>query len=181
MKFAFLIILIGLIATFLGSLIISIVTRQWPKVQDITQYWKLLLAYAVLNAAGLGLHNLSSELTGLTLIQVVKSALPLLTLIVSIWLEGITYSYKLVLTTILLVIGSVIALLHNPSFGWLGFLTAITSLVCQAFELVFLSIILQKSTLSTLGVALLTSLMGAFFVAGPFWAFEYQNGMVLSI
>lgn len=175
MKFAFFLILIGLLSTFLGSVLCYVVTRRRLNLEQLSKYWRLLLLFSVLHAAGLSLSNLASEVSGLTLGQIVKSALPLVTLLASWRFEGTIFSRKMIVVTSLLVIAALLALYKNPEFEIWGFLAALGSLVCQTFETIVVSVILKKTSFSILDLALTTSVPSAMLVIVPFYAWELDG------
>ena len=174
MKFAVFLILIGLISTFLGSLIFAIITNAGVPLPEISKYWRLLLLFSVLHAGGLTLQNVSSQTTGLTLNQIVKSATPLITLILSWQIEGEKFTIHIVIVTSFMVFSAFLALFHNPEFGTWGFLAAVGSLLLQSLETVVLSILLKKTNFSALSIALTTSIPSAMMVAIPFAIFEFE-------
>lgn len=177
MKFAFFLILIGLLSTFLGSLLCFILTKRQLNLENLSKYWRLLLLFSALHAIGLSLSNLSSEVSGLTLGQIVKSALPLVTLLASWKLEGTLFSRKMVVVTSFLVLSALLALYKNPEFEFWGFLCAVGSLICQTFETIVVSQILKKTSFSVLDLALTTSVPSAMLVVIPFYALELEGVM----
>jgi solute carrier family 35 protein E4 len=175
MKFAFFLILIGLLSTFLGSLLCFLLTGRSIDFSQVSKYWRMLLLFSFLHALGLSFNNLSSQVSGLTLNQIVKSALPLVTLLASWHFEGQVFTKRMIIITSFLVLAALLALYKNPEFGIWGFLCAIGSLFCQTFETIVISMLLKRTTFTVLDIALTTSIPSAMMVIIPFYVFEFEG------
>jgi hypothetical protein len=135
----------------------------------------MLALFSLLHAAGLSFSNLSSQVSGLTLNQIVKSALPLVTLLASWKFEGQVFSKRMIIVTSFLVFAASLALYKNPEFGFVGFICAVGALLCQTFETIVISMILKRTNLSGLDIALATSIPSAMMVVIPFYVFEFEG------
>jgi len=175
MKFAFFLILLGLLSTFLGSLLCFILTRRSLDLPQLSKYWRMLLLFSFLHALGLSLSNLSSQTSGLTLNQIVRSALPLVTLLASWYFDGQVFTKRMIVVTSFLVVAALLALYKNPEFEILGFLCALGALLCQTFETIVVSMLLKRTSFSVLDIALTTSIPSASMVVIPFYLFELDG------
>jgi len=175
MKFAFFLILLGLFSTFLGSLLCFLLTRRTLDLVQVSKYWRMLLLFSFLHALGLSLSNLSSQTSGLTLNQIVRSALPLVTLLASWYFEGQVFTKRMIVATSFLVLAALLALYKNPEFGAVGFLCAVGALLCQTFETIVISMLLKRTSFSVLDIALTTSIPSASMVVIPFYLFELDG------
>lgn len=175
MKFAFFLILIGLLSTFLGSVLCFVISGRKLDLTQVSKYWRMLLLFSFLHALGLSFNNLSSQVSGLTLNQIVRSALPLVTLLASWYFEGQVFTKKMIMVTSFLVVAALLALYKNPEFGIIGFLCSIGALFCQTFETIVVSMLLRRTTFSAIDVALMTSIPSAMMVVIPFYVFELDG------
>lgn len=175
MKFAFFLILIGLFSTFLGSVLCYIISGRTMDLSQVSKYWRMLLLFSFLHALGLSFNNLSSQMSGLTLNQIVRSALPMITLLASWYFEGQVFTKRMIMITSFLVFAALLALYKNPEFGALGFICSIGALLCQTFETIVVSMLLKRTTLSVIDIALTTSIPSASMVVIPFYIFEYEG------
>lgn len=175
MRFAFFLILIGLLSTFLGSLLCFLLTGRTIDTSQVSKYWRMLLLFSFLHALGLSFSNLSSQSAGLTLNQIVKSALPLVTLIASWYFEGQEFTKRMIWVTTFLVFSALLALYKNPEFGLWGFFCAIGALLCQTFETIVVSMLLKRTSFTVLDLALITSIPSAMMVSIPFYVFEFEG------
>lgn len=133
------------------------------------------MLFSFLHALGLSFNNLSSQVSGLTLNQIVRSALPMITLLASWYFEGQVFTKRMILITSFLVLAALLALYKNPEFGVIGFICAVGALLCQTFETIVVSMLLRRTTLSVIDIALTTSIPSASMVVIPFYIFEFDG------
>lgn len=175
MKFAFFLILIGLFSTFLGSVLCFIIAGRTLDLAQVSKYWRMLLLFSFLHALGLSFNNLSSQVSGLTLNQIVRSALPMVTLLASWYFEGQVFTRRMIIVTSFLVLAALLALYKNPEFGVIGFFCAVGALICQCFETIVVSMLLRRTSFTVIDIALTTSIPSAMMVVVPFYIFEFDG------
>lgn len=152
-----------------------VATSRKIDLAQVSKYWRILLLFSFLHALGLSFNNLSSQVSGLTLNQIVRSALPLATLVASWYFEGKNFSKGMVLITSFLVVSASLAIFKNPEFSAVGFLCALGALICQTLETIVVSLLLRKTSFSVIDIALTTSIPSAAMVVIPFYIFEFDG------
>jgi len=101
----------------------------WAKLKS---HWKLFGPSALLLLGANLTNSVSLQLTGITLTYVVKSSIPVVTVLYGLW-QGATYPVAVYFAILLTVLGIMLAAWSDMEFSYVGFIAAFTSMLLQSF------------------------------------------------
>eukprot|EP01094_Clydonella_sp_ATCC50884_P030208 TRINITY_DN9771_c0_g1_i1.p1 TRINITY_DN9771_c0_g1~~TRINITY_DN9771_c0_g1_i1.p1 ORF type:complete len:362 (+),score=119.63 TRINITY_DN9771_c0_g1_i1:535-1620(+) len=153
------IIMLGTLMTFIGSATLLLVFKYEPvpSTEEIMRSWKVLLVNSLAVGLSTGLENISILYTSISLNQAIKACLPAVAMAAAYLLEGRTYSAPLIGLNFVMIVGVVLALLHNPSFSVFGFSTAVVSTVLNLVHVMASAELLRRPHMTSMVVMMLSA------------------------
>jgi len=146
--------------TMLHQITIVVFTSIWcafvpsvrfPVVDTFSDNWAWLIFVSVIYASSIATNNASFASISLTVNTIFKSAMPFPTMVFSYFVEGKTYSLKIILIVAVLVGGTLLAVPygdHKPDSDtpeWIGYVLVIFSMVATAVRPVVSSHLMRNA------------------------------------
>jgi len=147
--------------------------------EHLTKFGGPILLLSVFFVVNIATNNWSLLYIGLSINQIVKSALPLPTVAFSLAFEGKSYTRQEYATLAVILLGCVMAVWNNPQFHMGGFLLVLTSTIAVAAWTISTSLMLgeqaKESGLNAYNLTFYVSVPSFFILLAAFYFFEHAR------
>ena len=178
-------------APFTAVLISCGRVSSFPTKKQARAALPMLLFIGIVHALGTAANNVSVSKTSVGINQIIKSCSPIVTISCSALLEHKRYHWSVVCSTVMIVIGSIMATFTTANaFIHPGVVFAAISTVLGGLECVLIGMVMRKHQLHAAQVTLLISLPAAlsllplvfyFEVSEQFFASLFNDGFFVSL